>query len=50
MDHKEIFKKLGIKTFAETEDEIRIMCPSPAHQDNRPSCSYNKHKKVQIQE
>ena len=46
MDHKEIFKKLGIKTFAETEDEIRIMCPSPAHQDNRPSCSYNKHKKV----
>ena len=46
MDHKEIFKKLGIKTFAETEDEIRIMCPSPAHQDNRPSCSYNKNKKV----
>tara|TARA_Y100000034_G_C6908077_1_gene422056 strand:- start:401 stop:1360 length:960 start_codon:yes stop_codon:yes gene_type:complete len=46
MDHKEIFKKLKIKTFAETENEIRIVCPSPEHQDNRPSCSYNKIKKV----
>ena len=46
MDYKEIFKKLKIKTFAETDEEIRMQCPSPAHEDSKPSCSFNKSKKV----
>jgi len=46
MNHKQILEKAGIITFNETDEEIRISCPSPDHLDDNPSASYSKKKKL----